>query len=376
MASKNTLINKPFNKTFMLLTPQEITQEDFDDYIDSDIFKQILTNNKWKIIKYDNTLNFKKLSKTGIGFIYSTGTATYDKSLFEVPVFIKNLFEVKSHRLFTNKYDIYIKLKSVIGSRITEFMAESWHINNLQEVQPDCIYIARPIEGFKGIGIKLITNNGEYQKLKKEHNIIQYNIVHNRTSYFNTKIYERGIMISRYFLNPLLFNEKKFHLRTYLMIKKFWNNNINNYEWSWSFFERAKILTASENYKNSDWENKKIHDTHISSTDDDYYYPEDLKLNDKLINHINDQLLFICDNIFNIIKNSNINTFSEVVNSFEVLGPDFMILDDYSVKLIEVNNKLGYGVIHKESDKVKKYTFDFFNWIYINGLKQSEKELA
>ena len=57
------------------------------------------------------------------------------------------------------------------------------------------------------------------------------------------------------------------------------------------------------------------------------------------------------------------------------LGLDFMILNDYTVKILEVNNKLGFGVINQGSDKVNQYTYDFFNWIYFNGIKPLEKFL-
>jgi hypothetical protein len=365
--------NKNYSKTYMLLTPQEITKEYSNDYIDSDIFKNILNSNGWKQIRYDEHINFYKLKQIGIGFIYSTGTASYNKLIYKIPVFIKNLFEFKSHRFFTNKYEVYLKMKEYIGDDITKYMAESWHLDDLEKLpENNVVYIARPIEGFKGIGIENIINNEELNNLKiKYENIINTP----KISYLNKKIYDKGIMISRYFTNPLLFNKKKFHLRSYLLINKYWNKTLKKYKWSWSFFNQAKILTAKLEYKNGEWLNKDIHDTHINTTLDDYYFPQDLHLSDEIINEMFKNLLFICKNVFKIVKKSDIKTFDEVVNSFEILGLDFMILDDYSIKLIEVNNKLGYGVLNKNSDKVKKYSFDFFEWIYENGINPHEKDL-
>lgn len=356
----------------MLLTPQELSQFKVDDYIDSDVFKQILNKNNWAQIKYSENLNFNKLRNIGIGFIYSTGTQTYNKAIYNIPVFIKNLFEFKSHKTFTNKYILYLKMKELIKD-IDKYMAKSWHLDDLTKLpNENSVYIARPIEGFKGIGIKNITNNEELVKLKEEY----LNIINDKkSSYLTKKIYNKGIIISEYFINPLLFNNKKFHLRSYLMINKTWNKSLNKYKWRWSFFNQAKILTAKLEYKNNDWLNKDIHDTHIGTTIEDYYFPQDLNLSETIISKIFEDLLLVCKNVYKIVKKSDIRTFNEVVNSFEILGLDFMILDDYSIKLIEVNNKLGYGIINNNAEKVKKYTYDFFTWVYENGVKPCEIDL-
>ena len=363
-----------FEKTALFITPQEIKNNNqiLPNYINDIIFKNILIKNGWIILDY-KSLNYNLYKKKGIGFIYKTGDISYSKNIYTIPVFIKNLFEVKSHRKITNKYDLYLYLKNI--SSVQNNIIHCFNLDNLTSLPSNDVYIARPIGGYEGKGIKNLTNQEDFDVYKIEYENIKQKISDNNLTITEKKIWDKGVILSKYITNPLLFNNKKFHIRTYLMISKIKNYNKHNFIWRWSFFHQGKILTAQDDYINGDWNNKLIHDTHIKSTQDDYYFPQDLHLNKTIENNIIKQMENICFEIFNIIKISNIKTFNEVVNSFEVLGLDFMLLDDFTVKILEVNNKLGYGVINQGSDKVNKYTYDFFNWIYLNGVKPLEKFL-
>lgn len=364
-----------FEKTALFITPQEIknNSEILPNYINNKIFKEILKKNGWIILDYNN-INLNQYKKRGIGFIYITGDITYNKTIYTIPVFIKNLFELKSHRKITNKYDLYLSLNNIPS--IKNNIIESFNIDDLNELPDDNVYIARPIGGYEGKGIKNLSNNQEFIEYKLFYNNIKQRFINKQLSPLETKIWGKGVIISKYITNPLLFNNKKFHVRTYLLISKTRINLSNNYNWNWSFFHQGKILTALNDYKNDEWDNKLIHDTHMKTTQNDFYFPQDLELNDITEEYLIQQMENICEIIFNIVKNSNIKTFNETVNSFEVLGLDFMILNDFTVKILEVNNKLGYGIINQGTDKVNKFTYDFFNWIYFNGVKPLEKFLS
>ena len=364
---------KTFEKTALFITPQEIKNNNqiLPNYINDNIFKDILKKNGWIILDYKN-LNYNLYKKKGIGFIYKTGDINYNKNIYSIPVFIKNLFEVKSHRKITNKYDLYLYLKNIPS--VQKNLIHCFFLDDLENLPSNDIYIARPIGGFEGKGIRNLTNNKDFFDYKNDYDFIKYQCENNTLSPTEHKIWNSGVILSKYITNPLLFNNKKFHIRSYLLISKIKNTN-NSFNWKWSFFHQGKILTAQDDYINDDWDNKFIHDTHIKSTQDDFYFPQDLFLDKFIEDDIIQQMKNVCFEIFNIIKSSNIKTFNEVINSFEILGLDFMILDDYTVKILEVNNKLGFGVINQGSDKVNQYTYDFFNWIYLNGIKPLEKFL-
>lgn len=364
-----------FKKTALFITPQEIKNNNkvLPNYINDIIFKNILIKNGWIILDYNN-LNYTYYKKKGIGFIYKTGDINYNRNIYSVPVFIKNLFEVKSHRKITNKYNLYLSLKNIPS--VQNNIIHCYNLDDLNSLPSNDIYIARPVGGYEGKGIKNLTNQKDFDEYKNNFELIKQKILNNNLNLSEKKIWEKGVILSKYITNPLLFNNKKFHIRTYLMISKIKHSKKNIFFWKWSFFHQGKILTAQDDYINDNWENKLIHDTHIKSTQDDFYFPQDLHLNKNIENNIIHQMENVCLEIFNIVKISNIKTFNEVVNSFEVLGLDFMILNDYTVKILEVNNKLGYGVINQDTDKVNKFSFDFFNWIYLNGIKPLEPFLS
>lgn len=367
-----------YNKTYMLITPQEIKNrgEIMPNYINNKIFRQILDENGWTQIEYMRTGDYSKLLNEGLGFIYITGDCKYNMNIYNIPVYIKNLFEYKSHRQITNKYNLYVLLTKYLGKDVTNYIAESWKVDKIEELPKktkDDVFIVRPIEGYEGYGIENIKTDKELKRIQQLDKTIKKQITSKTADWKTSKVYSKGMMISRYFMNPLLFKGKKFHLRTYLMIKKYVVKDRVN--WTWSFFNRGKILTAADEYVNNEWDNKKIHDTHIGTTDDDYYFPEDLDIMESKKLEILDSMNYISRIVFNIIKESNIRTFDEAVNSFEVLGLDFMILDDYSVKILEINNKLGYGVKNQGTPKVEKFTRDFFEWIYKNAIKPIENNL-
>jgi len=363
-----------YEKTALFITPQEIKNNNqvLPNYINDIIFKNILIKNGWIILDYKN-LNYNIYKKKGIGFIYKTGDISYNKNIYSIPVFIKNLFEVKSHRRITNKYDLYLYLKNIPS--VKNNIIHCFNLDDLNYLPSNDVYIARPIGGYEGKGIKNLTNQQDFINYKNEYEIIKQRIEDNNISLMEKRIWDKGVILSKYITNPLLFNNKKFHIRTYLLISKNKDLIKGNFIWKWSFFHQGKILTAQDDYINGNWNNKLIHDTHIKSTNDDYYFPQDLHLDKLIENDIIKQMENICFEIFNIIKISNIKTFNEVVNSFEVLGLDFMILDNFIVKILEVNNKLGYGVINQGTNKVNQYTYDFFNWIYLNGIKPLENSL-
>jgi len=170
-----------YEKTALFITPQEIKNkgEVMNNYINDNIFKDILKKNGWIILDY-NTINLNKYKKRGIGLIYITGDITYNKVIYSIPVYIKNLFELKSHRRITNKYDLYLSLKNY--SYIQNNIIESYNIDELDKLPDDNIYIARPIGGYEGKGIKNLSNNQDfiyykynYEYIKKKYNYKKLN---------------------------------------------------------------------------------------------------------------------------------------------------------------------------------------------------------
>lgn len=376
--------NKKFNKTYLLLVPQELKPTDnHSNYINTDILSKILNDNGWTKIKYhdinfENRLdkkhnhnNIRYLNNVGIGFIYNTGTDPYNTALYKTPCYIKNLFNVRVHREITNKESLYYNFEKIFKKNNDNFMSKTWNLNNLKQLPHDGVFLAKPVSGWKGLYIEVINDNNGLLKYKHMYGNIIEKIKNKKITDFETvTAFSKGVILCEYFVDPLLFKNLKFHIRSYMMIRKY-KNTENKYTWDWSFFPQAKILTAKLPYVKKDWANKEIHDTHVGSTQDDYYFPQDFNFRSDILKYIYTQINIICKAVFILVRDSDMKTYDEAVNSFEVLGLDFMILENYDVKILEVNNKLGYGVIHRESNKVKTFTYDFFKWIYDNAIKNS-----
>ena len=111
---------------------------------------------------------------------------------------------------------------------------------------------------------------------------------------------------------------------------------------------------------------KAVHDTHQTSSNDDYFFPQDLKPflvehNIKLDDLIS-QMRDIMKCVSRIIKeDSNAYLYENQENGFYISGIDFMIDDTGKVILIEVNEKPGFGYNKPINDI--KWSSTFFTFI-------------
>lgn len=199
------------------------------------------------------------------------------------------------------------------------------------------VYIVKPVGhgACAGVGVTVVTNDKELEDARKE-----------LSQRFN------NIIISEYIQNPLLYEGKKFHLRMYILI--------NSEPFSWSFWNKGKAMTAKLKYKKGDWTNKLIHDSHGETTPKDIYFPEDILPKNKY-DYVYKQIKLILSAVSEIIK-PYIRCYKESKYCCEVFGIDFMITDDYTVKLIEINAEAGYGSKNEDKTKYKKYCSEYFDW--------------
>ncbi len=108
-----------------------------------------------------------------------------------------------------------------------------------------------------------------------------------------------------------------------------------------------------------------------------------MKLSNDVLNFIFSQMDTICKSCAMIIKDAQ--GYSETTTAFEVFGLDFLIGADYNVYLLEINDKVGYdSALNKygkynsdyHTPEYTKFSNDYFNWVYKNGIKDimSEKD--
>jgi hypothetical protein len=166
----------------------------------------------------------------------------------------------------------------------------------------------------------------------------------------------------------MLIEGKKFHLRMYFMVCMRPNQKSD-----WFLFEEGKIITAELPYKDADYMNKKIHDTHFKSTKKNRLFAEsrELGISDKEAKSIMQQMREVLRCAYDVYK-PHISSTRESKYGFEVFGCDFMVTSDIGVKLLEINARHDYGVndSKKEAPEVyERFCSDFWDWIYKHAIE-------
>jgi hypothetical protein len=145
-----------------------------------------------------------------------------------------------------------------------------------------------------------------------------------------------NIIISKYITDILLFEGKKFHFRVYMLASYI------NGKFSYKVLPFTHLVTAQKLYKNTDFNNKTIHDSHFDSTPRDYTCPYDLTGTMKeyyktIFSNINKCL----DIVAKILK-PYAKPYEQAENAFEIFGCDFLVRKNLDVILMEVNDKVYY----------------------------------
>ena len=335
-------------KTFVIFDKQGILDN---------ILRQLLINHLW----VENNINAEYVDFAWVGASIGTDYLKYDEKIYKIKTLLKNLLVgggVKGDKdnkdVITNKSELYFNMIKYQYNIAQKYLMKTNKLKDIDNIN-DKVLIIRPIGPGAGGGndVYVVDTNEDFIKIKNK--LQKY----------------KDVIATEYIQNPLLLENieyKKFHLRMYFLVT---NNNNNNNTIKWYLFNKGKIITAEVPYKNEDFTNPKIHDTHFKSTFVNRYFPEDLKLSNDITENILLQMYQCLEGAYNIIKN-HVKCYDESKNCFEVFGVDFMITDDYKVKLIEINARHDYGVndMNKENKEgFIKFNEDFFNWIYINAIQ-------
>lgn len=251
----------------------------------------------------------------------------------------------------------------------SQLLKQSWNPYSQKNLNGS-VYIARPVNI-----LKEQRKIGEQDKGYGGKDII---IIHDKKSLQNAKLlldkYE-NVLISDYIMNPLLFQHRKFHLRVWFLA------SIINSTFSAYMLDFARILTAKLPYQQSNWNNPDIHDTHLKSSDRDWFFPDDFtnsnittpetnpetnpgKNQSEMIPDIINQNRVILTAVAKLLSET-VELYDNVKNGFNVFGVDLMITSDSrgnaKVVLLECNSEGTYKT--KESGTHKKLENILFTWI-------------
>jgi hypothetical protein len=273
---------------------------------------------------FDNTIDFLHMYTSVPKELYYTRTK------------LKNYINDLS---ITNKNNLYNLSYSHNKQKTLQYFIETYDYN--------------PHKNYKSI---FKNNEPWYIKLNSAGQGKGNMIINNYMEFLNKlktiKNVRNGFILNKYMINPLLFKEKKFHIRIYFI------NYINSKNIKKSYMARyGKIITAKKKYVPSDFGNKDIHDSHLKSTDTDYVFPNDLekeygpRMTNNYFKQINEILKYISD-----ISVSDLTNYEESQNGYAINGCDFMITSDNTVKLLEINRKTGFNF---KTAKIRSFLSDY-----------------
>ena len=292
-----------------------------------------------------NWRKYKKGDKK-IDFVYVDRYIKFDKKfLYNLDVKIENFaifLEGGNKREIVDLFLKDPKTKKYVPNQIA-FNPHDIKEDVLDFIKKGKIYIAKPITGASGENIEIIKNKKEFNS----------NISNFKKSFFrrDKQIKDgRNWVLQEYITKPLLYNKKKFHIRSNITL----TNNGKGY-----MDKNLVLLPAMKNYKLKDFKNKEIHDTHWTDNPDvlylnDYFYgdfsQEDYKKIKKNVKKI--------AKIF--IKKAKILCYGGIDYCFNIFGLDIMFLEDFTPIFIEANitpgstwyhNRLLEGVMQEIVDE-------------------------
>ena len=277
---------------------------------------------------------------------------SFNKKLRNYKAEFKNIVSSEDKQILTNKALFYEALKKLNNINCEKYLIPQDNIN-LQNIflgkdnidnykkyfNGNNVGILKIIKGAAGNNIHVFE---DFQKFKKycEKIISKYNHKWNNKK-LNKNPYANLLTLNewtlqKYINNPLLFNGRKFHLRTYFLYYKNHLGEKNGY-----LFKLANIWTARDKYKKGDYTNKYIHDSRGKTTNKAYFFPKDFKQRFGKENtyKIQKQLLDLHKYLLHIL---NANCYlKESNNCYEIFGGDIIITNNMKIKLIEYNSNFG-----------------------------------
>ena len=275
---------------------------------------------------------------------------------YNTKCFIMNILG-DSKSIITNKYNLFFNFKKYFPNQYNKYIPETWdfrqfiksHQLRQRITQKGDIFIVRPAGNgaHSGIDVHIVTTEKDLE-----------------IASLATKKY-KDVLITEYIHNPLLYNRKKFHLRIYFIMA------IINGHFMTKILDFYEILTAKIPYKNSDFKNKEIHDTHASSTERDFIFPHDITDSNLYNDFVNIYIPKIKECFLLISKfcHNKISKYDQSEHAFEIFGCDIIIKDTHEIALLEINDRLGFGLKKLENTlKISKLYFETIINLILNPL--------
>ncbi len=340
------------SKTYLLVDNEKVIEEEFTKLLDSKGWIRRDINKFPEYVDLFYSRNYK--------FIYDRIENKQDyRKIYKIKTNINSLFwrddtYKKGKDVVINKYQLYKNMKKYFPEIAEKHFAKTFNIlGKDKNMYKEGVYIIRPVDIGVGYGQDI-----EYVINKKE-----FDAVVNK--YKKNKKYKK-IIASEYIQQLLLFENKKFNIRVYILFLN------NNGKITWSNNLHGRIRPAKSDFINDDYNNFDIHDTHSSPYN--IFFPEKFNYGKENTEKVLSQMELILSKVAEIVI-PYLKCFPESKNCFEVFGIDFMVKNDFTVILIEINDTYGFYSDNKneyDTEEGRKewriYVKEFIRWIYDNGI--------
>jgi len=268
-------------------------------------------------------------------FIYSY-TEPINKRFYSHPIYLANIFNTHNTLKFTNKQTIIKLFKDINPEWFNAYIPETFKINDLARYKFPKWYILRPIYSRSGQGVFYISSQNEL-----DDKIAYYNKTKNEAG----KLFGNNVITSEFVTDLMLFQEKKFHLRIFLLIS-YTNGIVNSF-----LLKFAEIITAKEKFNLELPFTKEKHDTNWKATEKDFFLPRDFTNANLSVHMTKEKFNIIWEHITNICKmitqvfemNKDKLLLDNQQNGYHIYGLDLLIRNDLKPVFIECNTKPGYG---------------------------------
>lgn len=261
-----------------------------------------------------------------------------DASIYTIPCTVKNLLDIAPVRdTVLTKSNLYKQIDTTVPTVDWKQFRYRGGIHILK--------IDRML-AFAGNSNFIITSNEDWQRHKKMLEELERKAR-------STKDINRmqGAIVSEYISNPLLYKGKKCHFRPYLMVRS-WDIPVLS--------PFAIIMTAALPYKNDDYQNRNIHDSHLGTT-------ERMKLvkDERILKAVKE----VCQPVLDVIAEYKLPPYPESKRGYHILAPDVLLDEDYNAFVLEVNTSPGQGDLTKKG--IEAYEKAFSEWEFKYGILPS-----
>jgi len=270
----------------------------------------------------------------------STG---FDKQTYSIKADVMNILDTDSKQNLTRKYYLHHSLHT------SSFITPTHDLFTFNYTSGT--YIIRPcgMVFCGGKDIIIVSTKDEFDDARNFYS----NLISSYSTHRTKSLRDVKVIISEYITTPLLFNDKKFHLRLYLLVVPQLQSKCKI---SRTF---GKILTAKLPYINYDFSNKDIHDTHVGSTPIPLFFPTDFP-DQSMLPNINTQLDQLEIELSSLAKFTTHFT-DQTKTAYEVFGMDIMVLSTGEIKLLEINDRVGYWS-DNSNERTKQFIIDHSEW--------------